>query len=83
MTRVQTNGLQVEPVLHDFIEREALNGTGVSAEAFWKGLAGLVKEFAHATANSSPSATGSRRRSTSITAPGPDARSIRPITSAF
>lgn len=46
MTRVQTNGLQVEPVLHDFIEREALNGTGVSAEAFWKGLAGLVKTFA-------------------------------------
>ncbi|WP_445502243.1 malate synthase G [Microvirga sp. G4-2] len=46
MTRVQTNGLQVAPVLHDFIGREALNGTGVSAEAFWKGLAGLVKEFA-------------------------------------
>ncbi len=45
MTRVQTNGLQVAPVLHDFIEREALNGTGVSAEAFWKGLAGLVREF--------------------------------------
>ncbi|MXQ11561.1 malate synthase G [Microvirga makkahensis] len=46
MTRVQTNGLQVAPVLHDFIEQEALPGTGVSAEAFWKGLAGLVKEFA-------------------------------------
>jgi len=46
MTRVQTNGLQVAPVLHDFIEREALNGTGVSAEAFWKGLAGLVRDFA-------------------------------------
>jgi len=46
MTRVQTNGLQVAPVLHDFIEREALNGTGISADAFWKGLAGLVKEFA-------------------------------------
>ncbi|PVE25878.1 malate synthase G [Microvirga sp. KLBC 81] len=46
MTRVQTNGLQVAPVLHDFIEREALNGTGVSADVFWEGLAGLVKEFA-------------------------------------
>jgi malate synthase len=46
MTRVQTNGLQIAPVLHDFIEREALDGTGVSADAFWKGLAGLVKEFA-------------------------------------
>lgn len=45
MTRVQTNGLQVAPVLHEFIEREALNGTGVSADAFWKGLAGLVRDF--------------------------------------
>jgi malate synthase len=46
MTRVQTNGLQVAPVLHEFIEREALAGTGVSAEAFWKGLADLVRTFA-------------------------------------
>jgi malate synthase len=46
MTRIQTNGLQVAPVLHGFIEQEALAGTGVSADAFWKGLAGLVKEFA-------------------------------------
>ncbi|WP_243374445.1 malate synthase G [Microvirga solisilvae] len=45
MTRVQTNSLQVSTVLHDFIEREALNGTGVSADDFWKGLAGLVKTF--------------------------------------
>ncbi|WP_230530287.1 malate synthase G [Microvirga roseola] len=46
MKRVQTNGLQVAPVLHDFIEREALHGTGVSADAFWRGLAGLVRDFA-------------------------------------
>src|SRR3712207_3411675 len=46
MTRVQTNGLQVAPVLHSFIEREALSGTGVSADAFWQGLAGLVRTFA-------------------------------------
>jgi len=46
MTRVQTNGLQIAPVLHDFIEREALSGTGISADAFWKGLAGLVRTFA-------------------------------------
>ncbi|HYI42193.1 MAG TPA: malate synthase G, partial [Sphingomicrobium sp.] len=46
MTRVQTNGLQVATVLHDFLEREALAGTGVSADAFWSGLAGLVRSFA-------------------------------------
>jgi len=46
MTSVQTNGLQVAQVLHDFIEQEALSGTGVSADAFWKGLAGLVRDFA-------------------------------------
>jgi malate synthase len=46
MKRVQTNGLQVAAVLHDFIEREALGGTGVSAEAFWSGLARLVRTFA-------------------------------------
>ncbi len=46
MTRVQTNGLQVAPVLHDFIEREALAGTGVTSAAFWSGLAGLVRDFA-------------------------------------
>ena len=46
MKRVQTSGLQIAPVLHDFVEREALDGTGISAEAFWMGLASLVREFA-------------------------------------
>jgi malate synthase len=46
MTRVQTNGLQIAPVLHDFIEREAIAGTGLSSAAFWEGLAGLVRDFA-------------------------------------
>ena len=46
MKRVQTSGLQIAPILHDFIQQEVLSGTGISADAFWKGLAGLVKEFA-------------------------------------
>ena len=46
MKRVQTSGLQIAPILHDFIQQEALSGTGVSADAFWKGLAGLIGEFA-------------------------------------
>ncbi|QFU18175.1 malate synthase G [Microvirga thermotolerans] len=46
MKHIQTHGLQVAPVLHDFVNTEALEGTGISAEAFWSGLAGLVRDFA-------------------------------------
>ena len=46
MKRVQASGLQIAAVLHGFIEQEALSGTGISADAFWKGLAGLVRAFA-------------------------------------
>src|SRR5919107_3147763 len=46
MKRLQTSGLQIAPVLHDFIQREALDETGVSSDAFWTGFASLVQEFA-------------------------------------
>lgn len=46
MKRVQTSDLQVAATLHDFIEKEVLAGTGVSGDAFWKGLASLVRDFA-------------------------------------
>jgi malate synthase len=39
-------GLSIARPLRRFIEGEALAYNGVSADAFWKGLAGLVKEFA-------------------------------------
>ena len=39
------SGLQVDPVLVDFVEREALPGTGIAADRFWSGLAGLVRDF--------------------------------------
>ncbi|NOD92204.1 malate synthase G [Ruegeria sp. HKCCD4884] len=39
------NGLQIDPILAEFIETQALPGTGVSAQQFWAGLARLVNEL--------------------------------------
>ena len=46
MKNVSSHGLQIAPVLFDFVEKEVLPGTGVSSEAFWSGVAGLVRVFA-------------------------------------
>ncbi|GGH25661.1 malate synthase G [Alsobacter metallidurans] len=43
---ISVGSLSVAPILHDFIAREALPGTGVSPETFWSGLEALVREFA-------------------------------------
>ena len=43
--RVETHGLQVAQELWDFIESEALPGTGVASEAFWAGLSKLAHEY--------------------------------------
>ncbi|MTI18907.1 malate synthase G [Rhodobacteraceae bacterium RKSG542] len=44
--RKQIAGLQVASQLYDFIENEALAGTGVSSEVFWQGLGDLLNGFA-------------------------------------
>ena len=41
-TRIQKHGLQVAASLHQMIETEALPGTGVTPDQFWKGLSELV-----------------------------------------
>src|SRR5499427_10670750 len=45
MNFVQTDRLSVAQPLHAFVEQEALPETGISAVAFWSGLADLVREF--------------------------------------
>ncbi|MDP1729810.1 MAG: malate synthase G [Devosia sp.] len=42
---IEKSGIKVDGLLVDFVEREALPGTGVSADRFWRGLAGLVRDF--------------------------------------
>ena len=45
MKRVEKFGLQVDVRLVDFIEGQALPGTEISQEQFWKGLSGLVHDM--------------------------------------
>lgn len=44
--RIQHHGLQVAANLSQFIEQEALPGSGLAADAFWKGFAALVHDLA-------------------------------------
>lgn len=43
---IEKSGLKVDQLLVDFVEQEAIPGTKLSAEQFWAGLAGLVRDFA-------------------------------------
>ena len=43
--RVDKYGLKVDSVLENFIESEALPGTGISSERFWEGFSKLIKDL--------------------------------------
>src|SRR5690606_25772171 len=44
--RVEIGGLQVARVLFDFVNNEAIPGTGLNADAFWAGAAGVIHDLA-------------------------------------
>ena len=44
--RVNVGGLQVAKVLFDFVNNEAIPGTGVTAEQFWAGAAAVIHDLA-------------------------------------
>ena len=46
--RVQVGGLQIAKVLYDFVEKEALPGTGVDVDTVWTGADKGVAAWAHA-----------------------------------
>ncbi|MGB7182245.1 MAG: malate synthase G [Burkholderiaceae bacterium] len=45
MSRVEKFGLQVESSLFDMLEKEALPGSGVSSDKFWKGFSALIHDL--------------------------------------
>ena len=46
MKIVEKNSLKISSVLFDFINNEAIPGTNIESEHFWKGFSNVVHELA-------------------------------------
>ena len=44
--RVEVGGLQVAKVLYDFVNEEALPGTGIDVDGFWSGAVKVIEDLA-------------------------------------
>ena len=44
--RIEVAGLKIARVLHDFVNHDAIPGTGIDAKAFWSGFSKIVHELA-------------------------------------